>query len=49
MLSTASVILASLLTCAPPQESAEIAWETDLGAAVDRALETGRPLLIVFR
>jgi len=30
-------------------EDTTIAWETDLAAATQKAQETGRPLMVVFR
>jgi len=49
MLLMTLTLIASLLPCTQVQGTAEVSWETDLDVAVERARETDRPLLIVFR
>jgi hypothetical protein len=43
------LIAAAFAWTASAQETAGIAWETELAAANGKAAEKGRPLMVVFR
>ena len=42
-------VLLAVSAAVSAQEGDGIRWESDLAAARDKAAETGRPLMVVFR